>query len=300
MQLFLCCQRGWQQGSISRECVVHTDMKANMKTLRKRWHTHWNHVLVLRPADCIERTRRPGKNWWSCMSRIFSYLQTQAVFTFYTKSQSTLQRYPKPSCSEYRQQALLSTNWSEQRLAWRADIGLSKALLQLLNWGEWLGYPCPWEGPELWLLTKHREGAQYTYGDVDAEYMFLWINFYLTYLLQVWTQTCNNISERTLGCNRIHWGSARICLLLAKQVRESLASAEEELKSSSLCEGFRVEYYLLRSNCTCLLVHPEQQLFLVWTSHTSKLIIAGVEELNRVAPTQISFFTYYRLRNSYI
>lgn len=98
----------------------------------------------------------------------------------------------------------------------------------------------------------------------------------------------------------LHWGSARIYLLLAEQVRESLASAEEELKSSSLCEGFWVGYYLLRSNFMCLLVHPEQQLFLVWASHTSELIIAGVEELNRVSPTQISFFTYYRLRNSYI
>lgn len=114
------------------------------------------------------------------MSRIFSYLQTQAVFMFYTKSQNTLQRYPKPSCSEYWQQALLSTNWSEQRLAWRVDTGLSKALLQLLNWGEELGHLCPWEGPGLWLLTKHTERAQYACGDVDAEYMFLWSNFYLT------------------------------------------------------------------------------------------------------------------------
>ena len=90
--------------------------ESNVKTVGKRWHTHWNHVLVLRPADCIERARWPGKNWWSCMSRIFSYLQTQAVFMFYTKSQNTLQRYPKPSCSDDWQQALLSMIRTEASL----------------------------------------------------------------------------------------------------------------------------------------------------------------------------------------
>lgn len=252
-------------------------MKANIKTFGKRWHTHWNHVLVLWPADCIERTRWPGKNWWSCMSRIFSYLQTQAVFMFYTKFQSTLQRYPKPSCSEYWQQALLSTNWSEQRLAWRADTGLSKALLQLLNWGEGLGYPCPWEGPGLWQLSKHTEGAQYAYGDVDAEYMFLWIS-------STWQNTdlqqC--IRENT-------WVQPNSLGRCQDMPSFGQASAEEELKSSSLREGFWVGHYLLRSNFTCLLVPSEQQLFLVWTSHTSKLITAGVEELNRVASTEMSF-----------
>lgn len=35
---------------------------------------HWNHVLVLRPADGIECAGRSGKNGWSRVPRVFTYL----------------------------------------------------------------------------------------------------------------------------------------------------------------------------------------------------------------------------------
>lgn len=106
------------------------------------------------------------------------------------------------------------------------------------------------------------------------------------------TQTCNNTSEREprkhqdpvipssgqgRSGNSLHRGG----------------HAGSVWGTEAVCE-------LLRSDLTCLLEHPVQQLFLVWTSHTRELIAAGVRELNRVAPTWIIYCTYYRFRNPYI
>lgn len=135
------------QGKSSRltECMIHTDMKMKIKTSGKGWHTHWNHVLVLWPTDCIECTRWPGKNWGSCMSRIFSHLQTEASFMFCTNIQDGLNQHTRSNSSKY-----LTTSIKYQLIrtdaSWGADTGFSKSLLSWLNSGEGLGHLCPWAG----------------------------------------------------------------------------------------------------------------------------------------------------------
>ena len=107
-------------------------------------------------------------------------------------------------------------------------------------------------------------------------------------------------SEERPGWYKTHRGSAGLHLLLAEAGQGTPASAEEGLKAAVFMWGSQWVCYLLGSNFSCLWERPVQQPILVWTSHTWELIIACVEELNRVALTWIIYGAYYRFKNSYL
>lgn len=200
--------------------------KATIRISGKGWHTHWNHVLVLRPADCVERTRRPGKNWWSGMSRIFSHLQTQAGFLFSTEIESTTPQHPKPRCSEYLTMSTVRDQVIRTEATWRADTGSRKLCISC--WIERRG----------WGIHDHERGAKAVTSEVQCLYppslLAYWgigvaqwvyndggygrcISIHQEELppdrTQIWD---NTVRERALGWDKTHRGRASIYLLLAQ------------------------------------------------------------------------------------